>query len=210
MREIAEILLDIEAVSLSPRQPFIWASGIKSPIYCDNRLTLSYPRERKVIEEALAKLIEEKFPGAEAILGTATAGIPHASIVAWIMDLPTGFIRGKAKDHGKAKQIEGDFKRGQKVVVVEDLFSTGKSSIEAAKAAQEAGLEVLGVVSIFTYEMAICQENFEEAGFTFDSLCHFTSLAQVAEEKGILTMEDVANLETWRENPKDESWIHLD
>lgn len=210
MRAISEILLDLEAVSLSPKKPFIWASGIKSPIYCDNRITLSYPRERKVIEEALVDLIQKDFPEVEAILGTATAGIPHASIVAWIMDLPTGFIRGKAKDHGKAKQIEGDFKRGQKVVVVEDLFSTGKSSIEAAKAAREAELDVLGVVSIFTYGMLSCQENFTEAGLEFRSLSDFTTLIQVAEEKGILTLEEVARLEEWRKNPKDESWIKND
>lgn len=210
MREVAEILLDLEAVSLSPKKPFIWASGIKSPIYCDNRITLSYPRERKLIEEALVRLIEKEFPEAEAILGTATAGIPHASIVAWLMDLPTGFIRGKAKDHGKAKQIEGDFKKGQKVVVVEDLFSTGKSSIEAAKAAQEEGLEVLGVVSIFTYGMTSCQENFQEAGFEWRSLSDFTTLTKVAEEKGILTMEEVERLDQWRQNPQDESWISID
>lgn len=210
MREIAEILLDIEAVSLSPKKPFTWASGIKSPIYCDNRLILSYPKERKVVEEALANLIKEEFPQAEAILGTATAGIPHASIVAWIMNLSSGFIRGKAKDHGKAKQIEGNFAQGEKVVIVEDLFSTGGSSIEAAKSARQAGLDVLGVVSIFTYGMDACRDNFEMAGFKNKSLCNFTTLTKVAKDKGILTQTDVENLDKWRQNPKDTSWIEKD
>lgn len=210
MRKIAEILLDIGAVSLSPKDPFTWASGIKSPIYCDNRLILSYPKERKVVEEALVDLIKKEFPDAEAILGTATAGIPHASIVAWIMELSSGFIRGRAKDHGKAKQIEGSFKKGEKVVIIEDLFSTGGSSIEAAKVAGQAGLDVLGVVSIFTYGMDSCKKNFKQAGFKNRSLSNFTVLTDVAKEKGILTMEEVISLEKWRKNPKDTSWIEGD
>ncbi|MCD1146693.1 orotate phosphoribosyltransferase [Peptoniphilus sp. KCTC 25270] len=206
MKKVAELLLDIGAVSLSPKEPFVWASGIKSPIYCDNRLLLSYPKERKIVEEGLIQLVKEKYPEVEGILGTATAGIPHASIMAWEMDLPTGFIRSKAKDHGKGKQIEGDFQKGQKVVVIEDLFSTGGSSIEAAKAAREAGLEVLGVVSIFTYAMDSCKENFKEAGFSHESLSDFPTLVELALEKGILSQEEVKRLDQWRKNPKDESW----
>ncbi|MDY3118390.1 MAG: orotate phosphoribosyltransferase [Peptoniphilus sp.] len=206
MKEVCDYLLDVGAVSLSPKAPFTWASGIKSPIYCDNRLILSYPEARKVIEEALANLVEEKFPEAEAILGTATAGIPHASYVSWILDLPSGFIRSKAKDHGKNKRIEGAFQEGEKVVVVEDLFSTGGSSIDAAKACEEEGLKVVGIVSIFSYELKAAEENFKKSGFKYASLATFPELAKVAVSRGDLSKEEEGKLNRWREDPYDESW----
>ncbi|MDY6045373.1 MAG: orotate phosphoribosyltransferase [Peptoniphilus sp.] len=207
MKNVCDILLDIGAVSLSPDKPYTWASGIKSPIYCDNRLILSYPEERKVIEEGLAKLIEEAYPEAEAVLGTATAGIPHASYASWILDLPSGFIRGKAKDHGKNKRIEGAFKEGEKVVVVEDLFSTGGSSIDAAKACEEEGLDVVGIVSIFSYDLSVAEENFEASGFSHRSLATFPELSEVAVERGELSEEEKTRLDLWRRDPYDESWL---
>lgn len=207
MKEVCEILLDIGAVSLSPQAPFTWASGIKSPIYCDNRLILSYPEEREVVEKALAETVQMQFPGAEGILGTATAGIPHASYISWILHLPAGFIRSKAKDHGKNKRIEGAFRRGQKVVIVEDLFSTGGSSIDAAKAAEEEGLEVMGTLAIFSYDLKAAEENFRAAGFRHVALANFPELALVARERGDLTAEDVEKLEKWRMNPRDEGWF---
>lgn len=207
MKSVSEILLQIGAVSLSPKEPYTWASGIKSPVYCDNRLILSYPEERKVIEEGLADLIRKTYPDVEAILGTATAGIPHASYVSWIMDLPSGFIRSKAKDHGKNKRIEGSFSGKEKVVVVEDLISTGGSSIDAAKACEEEGLEVLGVVSIFSYDLAVAEENFKASGFSHASLATFPELAEVAVKRGDLSEEEKRRLNQWRKDPYDDSWI---
>lgn len=208
MKSVCDILLKIGAVSLSPNEPYTWASGIKSPIYCDNRLILSYPEERKIIEEGLAELVEKHFPEAEGILGTATAGIPHASYVSWILNKPSGFIRGKAKDHGKNKRIEGAFKKGEKVVVIEDLFSTGGSSIDAAKACEEEGLEVLGIVSIFSYDLKVAEDNFKDSGFKHISLANFPELADVAVESGKLTEEERDRLNMWRKDPYDSSWIH--
>lgn len=206
MKAVCEYLLDIGAVSLSPNAPFTWASGIKSPIYCDNRLILSYPEARKVIEEALADLVKREFPEAQAVLGTATAGIPHASYISWILDMPSGFIRSKAKDHGKNKRIEGAFKEGEKVVVVEDLFSTGGSSIDAAKACEAEGLDVVGIISIFSYELKAAEENFAASGFKHASLATFPELAEVAVARGDLSEEEKDRLNQWRKDPYDESW----
>lgn len=206
MKAVCDYLLDIGAVSLSPNAPFTWASGIKSPIYCDNRLILSYPVARKVIEEALADLVKREFPEAQAVLGTATAGIPHASYISWILDLPSGFIRSKAKDHGKNKRIEGAFKEGEKVVVVEDLFSTGGSSIDAAKACEAEGLDVVGIISIFSYELKAAEENFAASGFKHASLATFPELAEVAVARGDLSEEEKDRLNQWRKDPYDESW----
>lgn len=206
MKAVCDYLLDIGAVSLSPNAPFTWASGIKSPIYCDNRLILSYPEARKVIEEALADLVKREFPEAQAVLGTATAGIPHASYISWILDMPSGFIRSKAKDHGKNKRIEGAFKEGEKVVVVEDLFSTGGSSIDAAKACEAEGLEVVGIISIFSYELKAAEENFQASGFKHSSLATFPELAEVAVAHGDLSEEEKDRLNQWRKDPYDESW----
>lgn len=206
MKAVCDYLLDIGAVSLSPNDPFTWASGIKSPIYCDNRLILSYPEARKVIEEALADLVKREFPEAQAVLGTATAGIPHASYISWILDLPSGFIRSKAKDHGKNKRIEGAFKEGEKVVVVEDLFSTGGSSIDAAKACEAEGLDVVGIISIFSYELKAAEENFQVSGFKHASLATFPELAEVAVARGDLSEEEKERLNQWRKDPYDESW----
>lgn len=206
MKAVCDNLLDIGAVSLSPKAPFTWASGIKSPIYCDNRLILSYPEARKVIEEALADLVKREFPDAEAVLGTATAGIPHASYISWILDMPSGFIRSKAKDHGKNKRIEGAFKEGEKVVVVEDLFSTGGSSIDAAKACEAEGLDVVGIISIFSYELKAAEENFAASGFKHASLATFPELAEVAVARGDLSEDEKDRLNQWRKDPYDESW----
>lgn len=206
MKAVCDYLLDIGAVSLSPNAPFTWASGIKSPIYCDNRLILSYPEARKVIEEALADLVKREFPEAQAVLGTATAGIPHASYISWILDMPSGFIRSKAKDHGKNKRIEGAFKEGEKVVVVEDLFSTGGSSIDAAKACEAEGLEVVGIISIFSYELKAAEENFAASGFKHASLATFPELAEVAVARGDLSEGEKDRLNQWRKDPYDESW----
>ena len=206
MKAVCDYLLDIGAVSLSPNDPFTWASGIKSPIYCDNRLILSYPEARKVIEEALADLVKSEFPEAQAVLGTATAGIPHASYISWILDMPSGFIRSKAKDHGKNKRIEGAFKEGEKVVVVEDLFSTGGSSIDAAKACEAEGLDVVGIISIFSYELRAAEENFAASGFKHASLATFPELAEVAVARGDLSEDEKDRLNQWRKDPYDESW----
>ena len=206
MKAVCDYLLDIGAVSLSPNAPFTWASGIKSPIYCDNRLILSYPEARKAIEEALADLVKREFPEAQAVLGTATAGIPHASYISWILDLPSGFIRSKAKDHGKNKRIEGAFKEGEKVVVVEDLFSTGGSSIDAAKACEAEGLDVVGIISIFSYELKAAEENFAASGFKHASLATFPELAEVAVARGDLSEDEKDRLNQWRKDPYDESW----
>lgn len=200
-KEIAGALLDIEAVSLQPDSPFTWSSGLKSPIYCDNRLTLSYPEVRRKVAEGLKSLIVEHFQEAEVIAGTATAGIPHAAWVSELMDLPMSYVRSKAKEHGKGNQIEGRVSSGQKVVVVEDLISTGGSVIEAVDALREAGCEVLGVVSIFTYELEKGKEQLRSAGISAHALTDFTTLSNLAEEKGLISKENLESLAEWRMNP---------
>lgn len=187
--EIAEQLLEIKAVFLQPNDPFTWSSGLKSPIYCDNRLTLSYPKVRKNIASGLAGLIKEKFPETEVVAGTATAGIPHAAWVSDLLDLPMVYVRSKAKAHGKGNQIEGKVEKGQKVVVVEDLISTGGSVITAVNSLREAGCEVLGVVAIFTYELPKGKELLGEAEITAYSLTDYTSLLDVAQKKAIFKKE---------------------
>lgn len=209
MKEIAKILLDLKAVSLSPKAPYTWASGIKSPIYCDNRLTLSFPKERKIIEEELKKLIEEKFPEVEYLMGTATAGIPHAAIVADKMNLPMGFVRSSNKDHGKGNKIEGKIVEGAKVVVIEDLFSTGGSSIKAAKALKEVGFEVLGVCGIFSYNLDECKKNFEDNKLPFYSLTNYDELLDIALQIDYIEHDDLEKLRAWKKDIKDESWINL-
>lgn len=199
--KIAERLLEIEAVALQPNDPFTWASGLRSPIYCDNRLTLSYPAVRKEIAAGLKALIEENFSGVDVIAGTATAGIPHAAWVSDLLDLSMCYVRSKPKGHGKGNQIEGRVSRGQKVVVVEDLISTGGSVITAVEALREAGCEVLGVVSIFTYQLAKGEEKLSEAGIKAVSLTDFTTLSEVAEAKGYIKGEDRETLAAWRVDP---------
>ncbi|MBD3106791.1 orotate phosphoribosyltransferase [Bacillus sp. AGMB 02131] len=205
--QIAQQLLDIKAVFLQPNDPFTWSSGMKSPIYCDNRLTLSYPSVRKDIAKGLVQLIREYYPEVELIAGTATAGIPHAAWVSDEMDLPMCYIRSKAKGHGKGNQIEGIASPGQKVVVVEDLVSTGGSVITAVQALREAGCEVLGVVSIFTYELTKGKVQLDAEGITNHSLSNYSTLVEVAKEQGYITAEDVEKLTKWRENPEDLSWM---
>lgn len=208
MKGIAKILLKLKAVTLSPERPYTWASGIKSPIYCDNRLILSYPEDRKVVEDGLVDLIKEKYPDVEYIMGTATAGIPHAAIIADKMDLPMGFVRSSNKDHGKQNKIEGAKIKGAKVVVIEDLFSTGGSSIEAAKALEDGGYNVLGIVSIFTYNMKKAVENFKDSGFSHDSLTNFDELIEVAHEMDYIKESEIKKLKLFRENPQDSSWMN--
>lgn len=207
--QIAEQLLTIEAVFLSPNDPFTWSSGIKSPIYCDNRLTLSYPEVRKNIAEGLSALIREHYPQAEMIAGTATAGIPHAAWVSDLLNLPMSYVRSKPKGHGKGNQIEGKVREGQKVVVVEDLISTGGSVITAVKALREAGCEVVGAVSIFTYELQKGTEMLEEEGIHSVSLTDYSSLIETALKKGSIQQEDLAKLKKWRENPSSEEWLNV-
>ena len=208
MREIAKILLKLKAVTLSPEDPYTWASGIKSPIYCDNRLTLSFPEDRSLVEKGLVDLIKDQYPGVQYIMGTATAGIPHAAIIADKMGLPMGFVRSSNKDHGKQNKIEGAKIEGAKVVVIEDLFSTGGSSIEAAKALEEVGYEVLGIVSIFTYNMKNAEENFKAAGFKHHSLTNFDELIEVAHEMDYIKESEIEKLKLFRDNPKDSSWMN--
>jgi len=200
-RLIAERLLEIEAVALQPNNPFTWASGLRSPIYCDNRLTLSFPSVRKEIATGLKALIEENFAGVEVVAGTATAGIPHAAWVSDLLDLPMCYVRSKPKGHGKGNQIEGRVSEGQKVVVVEDLISTGGSVITAVEALREAGCEVLGVVSIFTYQLAKGEEMLAEAGVKAVSLTDFSTLAEVAAAKGYIEATDAETLASWRVDP---------
>ncbi len=207
--DIAKGLLGIKAVFLRPDEPFTWASGIKSPIYCDNRLILSYPEVRELVERGLAELVAATYPQAEALMGTSTAGIAHAAIAAYKMGLPMGYVRGSAKDHGRKNQIEGRLEPGEKVVVIEDLISTGGSSIECAQVLRDAGADVLGVVSIFTYGMAASGEAFAQAGFDHVSLTDFDTLVEVAAEEGYVKPGDVARLRAFRDNPRDESWRTL-
>ncbi|MEW9698065.1 orotate phosphoribosyltransferase [Paenibacillus sp. SI8] len=198
---IASSLLDIEAVSLRPHQPFTWTSGLKSPIYCDNRLTLSYPAIREAIADGFAALIKEKFPEVEVVAGTATAGIPHAAWVAQKLGLPMIYIRDKAKGHGKENLIEGSIKPGQKVIVIEDLISTGGSSLKAAIAVKEAGAVALGVLAIFSYQLDKATDAFQAAGMPLHTLSNFSNLLEVALEKGKIKEEDIALLQSWRANP---------
>ena len=207
-RKIAKDLLDIQAVFFSPDKPFTWASGIKSPIYCDNRLTLTAPAVRCDVEEGLAALIREHYPEAEVLMGTSTAGIAHAAITAHLMNLPMGYVRSGAKDHGRQNQIEGRLEKGQKVVVVEDLISTGGSVLEVVEVLRAAGAEVLGIVSIFTYGMKKGLERLAAADVKNVSLTNFDVIAQVAAECGYIKTEDIARLIAFRNNPQDESWIH--
>ena len=204
---IAKDLLKIKAVFFSPDEPFTWASGIKSPVYCDNRLTLTAPEVRTDVETGLAKLIKENYPDAEVLMGTSTAGIAHAAITAHIMNLPMGYVRSGAKDHGRQNQIEGRLEKGQKVVVVEDLISTGGSVIEVVNVLREAGAEVLGVVSIFTYGMQKSLVRLKENNVKNISLTNFDVIAEVAAEEGYIKPEDIERLIKFRNNPSDESWI---
>ena len=204
---IAKDLLSIKAVFFRPDQPFTWASGIKSPVYCDNRLTLTAPKVRNDVENGLAKLIKEHYPEAEVLMGTSTAGIAHAAITAHILDMPMGYVRSGAKDHGRQNQIEGKLEAGQKVVVVEDLISTGGSVLEVVNVLREAGAEVLGIVSIFTYGMNKGIERLEAANVKNVSLTNFDVIAETAAEEGYIRTEDVARLIAFRNNPSDESWI---
>ncbi len=206
-KRIAKDLLSIKAVFFRPDQPFTWASGIKSPVYCDNRLTLTAPKVRDDVENGLAKLIKEHYPEAEVLMGTSTAGIAHAAITAHILDMPMGYVRSGAKDHGRQNQIEGKLEAGQKVVVVEDLISTGGSVLEVVNVLREAGAEVLGIVSIFTYGMKKGIERLEAANVKNVSLTNFDVIAETAAEEGYIRAEDVARLIAFRNNPSDESWI---
>ena len=204
---IAKDLLSIGAVFFRPQEPFTWASGIKSPVYCDNRLTLTSPAVRTDVENGLAALVREHFPDAEVLMGTATAGIAHAAITAHLLGLPMGYVRSGAKDHGRKNQIEGKLEPGQKVVVVEDLISTGGSVIEVVNVLREAGAQVLGIVSIFTYNMQKGLDRLAAAGTVNYSLTNFDVIAQVAADEGYIKKEDVQRLIAFRNDPSDESWI---
>ena len=206
-REIAKGLLSIGAVFLRPEQPFTWASGIKSPIYCDNRLILTAPEVRKKVEAAIAETVKAKFPACEVLMGTSTAGIAHAAIAATILDLPMGYVRSGSKDHGRGNQIEGKLEKGEKVVVIEDLISTGGSVIEVVEALREAGAEVLGIVSIFSYNMSKSAEKLSGANVENVSLSNLDELCEVAQEKKIIGPEEVRRVLAFRDNPSDESWI---
>lgn len=208
-KRVAEILLDIGAVFLRPEEPFTWASGIKSPIYCDNRLLLSYVDERREVQDFLAEMVKEKFPNCEAVMGTSTAGIPHAAFLAERLNLPMGYVRASAKDHGRNKQIEGKVAAKQKVVVVEDLISTGSSVLEVVRILKEAGAEVLAVVSIFTYGMEKAKNAFDSEGVRLESLSNFDLALDVAVKKAYIKESDRQALLKFRENPSDESWIEL-
>ena len=206
-QQIAHDLLSIGAVFLRPDEPFTWASGIKSPIYCDNRLTLTAPAVRTHVEEGLVEVIRTHYPEAEVLMGTSTAGIAHAAIVGHLMDLPMGYVRSGNKDHGRQNRIEGKLLPGQKVVVVEDLISTGGSCIEVVEALREAGAEVLGIVSIFTYGLKKGIDRMEAANVKNVSLSNFDAVCEVAAEEGKIKTEDIERLKKFRANPSDESWI---
>lgn len=206
-RKIAKDLLKIKAVFFRPNEPFTWASGIKSPVYCDNRLTLTDVEVRNDVEQGLAQIIRENYPDVEVLMGTSTAGIAHAAITGHIMNLPMGYVRSGAKDHGRQNRIEGRLEKGQKVVVVEDLISTGGSVIEVVDALREAGAEVLGIASIFTYGMKKGLERLANADVKNVSLTDFDAIAEVAAEDGYIKSDDIARLIAFRNNPSDESWI---
>nr|WP_302769320.1 orotate phosphoribosyltransferase [Anaerotignum lactatifermentans] len=205
-KQIAKDLLSIGAVFLRPEEPFTWASGIKSPIYCDNRLTLTAPEVRTRVENALAETIKAEYPDCEVLMGTSTAGIAHAAIVGHLMGLPMGYVRSGHKDHGRHNQIEGKLEKGQKVVVVEDLISTAGSAIEVVNVLREAGADVLGIVSIFTYGMQKGLDRLAEANVKNVSLSNFDAVAEVAAEEGYIKESDIARLIAFRNNPSDESW----
>lgn len=204
---IANDLLSIKAVFLRPDNPFTWASGIKSPVYCDNRLTLTDVKVRNDVENAIAKTVKENYPDAEVLMGTSTAGIAHAAIAAHILGMPMGYVRSGAKTHGRENKIEGKLLPGQKVVIIEDLISTGGSVIEVAEALREAGAQVLGVVSIFTYGMKKGLERLKEANLKNISLTDFDTVAKIAAETGYINEDDINRLIAFRDNPSDESWI---
>ena len=205
-KQIAKDLLSIGAVFLRPEEPFTWASGLKSPIYCDNRLTLTAPEVRTRVENALAETIKAEYPDCEVLMGTSTAGIAHAAIVGHLMGLPMGYVRSGHKDHGRHNQIEGRLEKGQKVVVVEDLISTAGSAIEVVNVLREAGADVLGIVSIFTYGMQKGLDRLAEANVKNVSLSNFDAVAEVAAEEGYIKESDIARLIAFRNNPSDESW----
>ena len=204
---IAKDLLSIKAVFFRPEEPFTWASGIKSPVYCDNRLTLTAPAVRNDVENGLMQIIKENYPDAEVLMGTSTAGIAHAAITGHLMDLPMGYVRSGAKDHGRQNQIEGRIEPGQKVVVVEDLISTGGSVLEVVEVLREAGAQVLGIASIFTYGMQKAADRLAAADVKNVSLTNFDCIAEVAAEEGYIKAEDIQRLIAFRNNPSDESWI---
>lgn len=206
-KEIAKALLGIKAVFLRPDEPFTWASGIKSPIYCDNRLILTAPEARDLVEKSIAEKVKEYYPEAEVLMGTSTAGIAHAAIAAHILGIPMGYVRGSAKDHGRNNRIEGRLEPGQKVVVIEDLISTGGSCIDVVEALREAGAEVLGVISIFTYGMKKGLERLAAANVENHSLSNFDTLVEVAAEEKYIAPEDVERLRLFMSNPSDESWM---
>ena len=207
-KTIAGQLLDIKAVFLRPEEPFTWASGIKSPIYCDNRLILSAPKAREIVEQAIADTVMKKFPGVQMLMGTSTAGIAHAALAASILGLPMGYVRGEAKSHGRNNRIEGRMEKGTKVVVIEDLISTGGSAIEVVEALREAGAEVLGIVSIFTYGMKKGLQRLAEANVTNWSLSNLDALVEVAVEQGYIALEWKERILKFRDNPSDESWTN--
>ena len=207
-KKVAENLLKIKAVFLRPDQPFTWASGIKSPIYCDNRLILTSPEARDVVENAIAETVKKEYPDAEALFGTSTAGIAHAAIAGHILNMPMGYVRGSSKDHGRNNKIEGKLEPGTKVVVVEDLISTGGSCIDVVDSLREAGAEVLGIVSIYTYGMKKGLERLKEANVKNVSLTDFDTTIAVAAETGYIKESDVQRLKAFRDNPSDESWIN--
>lgn len=200
--KVAQGLLDIQAVTLSPDQPFTWASGLHSPIYTDNRLTISYPDVRANIYQGMVELIKANFPEAEVIAGTATAGIPHAAWVAQAMDLPFIYVRSKPKDHGQGKQVEGVLKPGQKVVVIDDLLSTGGSVLKAAQAINREGGQVLGVVAVFSYQLPALDQNFAEAGLSYQTVTDYTTLITTAEQKQLINQDQLVSLHQWREDPQ--------
>ena len=208
-KNIAKHLLDIKAVFLKPNDPFTWASGIKSPIYCDNRLTLSYPEVRDDVEQAIAEIIRTEYPECEAVMGTSTAGIAHAALVAQILNLPMGYVRSSAKDHGRTNQIEGRCEPGTKVVVVEDLISTGGSCIDVVNVLREAGAEVLGIASIFTYGLQKGLDRLAAANVKNVSTSDYDALIEVAVETGYVSEADVRKLQAFRSNPSDSSWMSL-
>ena len=205
--EVASSLLKIKAVFLRPNEPFTWASGIKSPIYCDNRLTLSYPEIRDIIENGLAELIKEYYPTCEVVMGTSTAGIPHAAYVSSILNLPMGYVRGGAKDHGRGNQIEGVVPKGKNVVVIEDLISTAGSSIEVVNILKEAGCNVLGIASIFSYELKNVIDRLMKADVINHSLSNFTTLIEVSNQMGYIEEKDVSKIKKFQNNPSDPSWM---
>lgn len=206
-KEVASNLLKIKAVFLKPNDPFTWASGIKSPIYCDNRLTLSYPETRKVVEDGLAQVIKEHFPTCEVVMGTSTAGIPHAAYVSEILNLPMGYVRGGAKDHGRGNQIEGVVPVGKDVVVIEDLISTAGSSIEVVEVLREAGCNVLGIASIFTYNLKKGIDRLAQANVINHSLSNFETLVEVAAELNYISEADIKKVLKFQQNPSDPSWM---